>query len=128
MKRARLLLPILLVALFCAAEDQFADITIKVLKEENGKPVRNASVILHTVEKGKQQKGGVNLKTDSEGKTSFNSVTYGTLRIQVIARGLQTFGEDFEIDAPQKEIVVKLKPPQSQYTIYGDDKKDSPKQ
>jgi hypothetical protein len=128
MKRTFVLLSLLLVTLFAWGEDQYSDVTIKVLKEENGKPVRNASVVLHSVDtKGKQGKGGINLKTDSEGKTGFNSVSYGTLRVQVIAQGLQTFGDDYEIKEPQKEILIKLKAPQDQYSIYDKDKKEPEK-
>jgi hypothetical protein len=75
--------------------DQYAELSFSVVKADNGKPVRNASIVLHPVDKkGKQESGGLQLKTDSEGRTSFNSVPYGKLRIQVIARGLQTYGED----------------------------------
>lgn len=126
MRRLSFFLLFLLLAVFCAAEDKYADVTIKVLKQETGKPVRNASVILHSVNsEGKQEKGGLNLKTDSEGKTAYNGVPYGKLRVQVIARGLQTYGEDFEINEAQKEIEIKLKPPQQQYSIY-DDKHPAP--
>ena len=55
-------------------------------KDDNGKPVRNAAVVLHPVGgNGKQSKGGFELKTDSEGKTEYSGVPYGKLRIQVIA-------------------------------------------
>lgn len=130
MKRIVLFLSILLCfSLLAAAEDdkeKYSDIVIKVLKEETGKPIRNASIVLHSLdEKGNQQKGGFGLKSDSEGKAAYNGVPYGKLRIQVIARGLQTFGEDYEINEPQKEILIKLKPPQEQYSIY-DDKHPAP--
>jgi hypothetical protein len=98
----------------------YADLTFLVLKEENGKPVQNASVVLHEVDdKGRQAKGGgIQLKTDSDGRAAFNSVPYGKVRVQVLIRGFQTFGEDYVIEQPQQEITVKLKPPQKQYSIY----------
>jgi uncharacterized GH25 family protein len=102
-----------------------------VVKEDNGKPVRNASVVLHPVNKeGKQERGGYELKTDADGKTQFPAAPYGKLRVQVLVRGFQTYGEDFEVNQPEQEIVVKLKRPQSQYSIYGDEKKaeEKPKQ
>lgn len=101
-------------------KDQAAsDLTIKVVKASTGKPVRNAAVVLHPVSsKGKQASGGVNLKTDLEGVTSYSGIPYGKVRVQVIVPGLQTYGEDFDIDQPQKEIVVKMEPPQKQYSIY----------
>jgi hypothetical protein len=124
MKRILVSLSVLLfISAFAIAEekDQYSDITIRVLKEETGKPVRNASIVLHSVnDKGEQQKGGFGLKSDAEGKASYNGVPYGKLRIQVIARGLQTFGDDFVIKEPQQEILIKLKPPQDQYSIYND--------
>lgn len=100
-------------------DDKFSDLTFVVIKEENGKPVRNASVIMHPVNKeGKQERGGMQLKTDSDGKTSFNGVPYGKLRIQVLAKGFQTFGEDYDINQPTHTFEIKLKPPQKQYSIY----------
>jgi hypothetical protein len=100
-------------------ETPSSDITIMVIKATNGKPVRNAAVVLHPVnEEGKQEAGGIELKTDQEGKTGYSGLPYGKLRIQVIARGFQTFGNDFEIKEPQQAIEVKLKPPAGQFSIY----------
>ena len=100
-----------------------------VIKDDNGKPVRNAAVVMHPVNEGKQSRGGLELKTDAEGKASFDGVPYGPLRIQVLAPGFQTFGEDYQIDKPEMRITVKLKRPQGQYSIYDDhsgDKKPDP--
>jgi len=109
----------LLAAVAGAGAKPQANLKFVVLKAHNGKPVRNASVILHTVDKkGKQSKGGFQLKTDPEGKAVFDGAPYGKLRIQVLTPGFQTFGEDFEIDQPEHEIVIKLKKPQDQVTIY----------
>ena len=107
-------------------KQQYSDISITVLKAETGKPVRNAAVVLHGIdEDGKQQSGGMNLKTDLEGKTAYSGVPYGKLRIQVIAHGLQTFGQDYDINQPQQEFVIKMDPPQKQHTIYGDNPPNS---
>jgi hypothetical protein len=109
-----------------------ATLNFIVLKDANGKPVRNASVVLHLVsEKGKQEKGDLELKTDLDGKASYEGVPYGKLRVQVLATGFQTFGEDYEVDRPTVEISIKLKRPTGQYSIYeshpGDKKEDQPK-
>ncbi len=109
-------------------DDSVSSLKFSVVKATNGKPVKFAAVILHPVDKeGRQSSGGVNLKTDMEGNTSFPGVPYGKLRVQVIARGFQTYGEDFDINQPNQEIVIKLKPPKSQYSIYGDDKGEGEK-
>lgn len=121
-----------LVATVAAADQPSALLNFLVLKDYNGKPVRNASVVLHPVDaKGKQSKGGYELKADSEGKASFDGAPYGKLRVQVLAPGFQTFGEDYDINQPTVEITVRLKRPQGQYSIYeehpGDKKDESPK-
>src|SRR5207248_9992105 len=88
----------------------------------------NAGVVMHPdSKKSRQERGGLELKTDSEGKASFDGVAYGKLRVQVLASGFQTFGEVYVINKPEMEITVKLKRPQGQYTIYEDhpgEKKD----
>lgn len=100
-----------------------ATVNFLVVKAANGKPVRNAAVVLHVVdERGNQAKGGYELKTDMEGKTSFDGVPYGTLRVQVLAPGLQTFGQDYAINQPVKDLTIKLNPPQRQYSVYEDKK------
>ena len=102
-----------------AQEGKTSDLHFVIVKERNGKPVRNASVILHTLDKkGRQGKGGLQTKTDGEGKAMIPSIPYGKMRVQVIAHGFQTFGEDYDIDQPEQELVIQLKEPQGQYTIY----------
>ncbi|MGA8437399.1 MAG: carboxypeptidase-like regulatory domain-containing protein [Candidatus Sulfotelmatobacter sp.] len=113
-------------------EDPTAVLNFLVIKDDNGRPVRNAAVIMHPVSAGgKQSRGGVELKTDIDGKTSFDGIPYGKLRVQVLASGFQTFGEDYDVDKAKLDFVIKLKRPQGQYSIYEshpeekkDDKKD----
>jgi hypothetical protein len=81
--------------------------------------------------KGKQERGGMELKTDPEGKTNFDGIPYGTLRVQVLAHGFQTFGEDYDVEKSKMEITIKLKRPQGQFSVYDDHAKDpnaAPKQ
>jgi hypothetical protein len=90
-----------------------------VVRDSDGKPVRNAEVVLHPVQrKGKQAKGEMELKTDAEGRTNIDGIPYGPLRVQVLAPHFQTFGEDYEINKAEMEITVKLKRPGGQYSIY----------
>ena len=98
-----------------------------VVRDSDGKPVRNAEVVLHPVKrKGRQAKGEMELKTDPEGRTNIDGIPYGPLRVQVLAPHFQTFGEDYEINKAEMEITVKLKRPGGQYSVYenhGDEKK-----
>ena len=124
----RLWVSIAIGAVLLASGSLFADkkddapassVSFVVLKDETGKPVRNAAVVLHPVgKKGKQMRTGFELKTDAEGKTHFDGVPYGLFRIQVIAHGFQTFGEDYTIGEPSQQITIRLKAPQGQYSIY----------
>jgi hypothetical protein len=111
-------------------EEPTSWIYFSVLKDDNGKPVRNAAIILHPVnEKGKQERGGMELKSDPDGKANFDGVPYGMLRIQVLAHGFQTYGEDFDISKPKTEITIKMKRPQGQFSVYDDNAKNpSPRQ
>ena len=98
-----------------------ASVNFVVVRDENGKPVRNAAVVLHPVEdNGKQSSGGIELKTDPDGKANYDGVPYGKMRIQVLASGFQTFGNDYDIGQPTMDITIKLKRPDKQYSIYED--------
>ena len=100
-------------------EAPHSSVSFTVLKDDTGKPVRNAAVILHSLEaSGKQSRGGFELKTDNDGKTHFDGVPYGALRVQVIARGFQTYGEDVNIAQAEQEVTIRLKRPQEPYSIY----------
>jgi hypothetical protein len=102
-------------------DEPTATLNFLVVKDDSGKPIRSAAVIMHPVSShGKQSRGGLELKTDAEGKTSFDGVPYGTLRVQVLASGFQTFGEDYEINKTSMDFTIKLKRPQGQYSIYQD--------
>src|SRR5712671_7532740 len=106
-------------------EEPTAVLNFIVLKEDNSKPVRNAAVIMHPVNgHGQQSRGGLELKTDADGKTSFDGIPYGKLRVQVLASGFQTFGEDYDVNQAKMDFTVKLKRPQGQYSIYDEHSSD----
>jgi 5-hydroxyisourate hydrolase-like protein (transthyretin family) len=127
MKRA-LLFSTMFLAFSCAAaagENEASEVKFLVLKEYNGKPVRNASIVLHPVDKnGKQKSAGQQLKTNAEGRTEYPGIPYGKVRVQVIAPNFQTYGQDYEINQAAMEIVIKLKRPQEQHSIYTEPKKE----
>jgi hypothetical protein len=119
------LIAALLFAVALHADDKFANLNFLVVRADNGKPIRNASIVLHPVaQDGRQKHAGYQLKTDPDGKASFAGAPFGKLRVQVLVRGFQTYGEDFQINQPIEEITIKLKRPQGQYSIY----EDKPKQ
>jgi hypothetical protein len=98
------------------------NLSFVILKDYNGKPVRNAAVVLHLVnDKGKQERGGIELKTDAEGKANYETIPYGKLRVQVLMTGFQTYGTDYDINQVTMEITIRIKRPEEQYSTYGPD-------
>ncbi|HVP52507.1 MAG TPA: carboxypeptidase-like regulatory domain-containing protein [Terriglobales bacterium] len=121
MRKAGVILAVLALLSLAAGEKprQSANLRFVVLKDYNGNPVRNASIILHEVDaRGRQGQGGLQLKTDNDGRASYAGIPYGKLRIQVIAPGFQTYGQDHDINQPEHEFIIKLKRPQEQHSIY----------
>jgi len=108
-------------------EGPTATVGIEVVREASGKPVKNAQVVLHPVNrKGKATKGEIDLKTNEDGRASIDGIPYGSIEVQVLAPGLQTFGQDYEVKQAEVEITVKLKRPGGQYSTYEnhEDKKE----
>jgi 5-hydroxyisourate hydrolase-like protein (transthyretin family) len=101
------------------APEQFCRLSIVVLRESDGKPIKYASVVLHFLRKdGSQDSEGFQLKTDSDGRASIEDIPYGKLRLQVIGHGLRTYGDDIEVKAAEQEFVIRLKPPADQDSEY----------
>ncbi len=95
-----------------------ARIEVTILRDVNAKPIENAAVIFHPME-GEKDKGNMELKTDEDGKTIIDVLPIGdTVRLQVIAKGFQTYGQDFKIDKAQMAIEVRMKRPGEQYSVY----------
>jgi hypothetical protein len=100
-------------------EQKTASINMTVLRNSSGKPVKNAEVVIHLIdEHGKQKQEGLELKTHEDGKAEASGIPYGKVRIQVIAPGFRTYGEDFSIDQPNHEFTIKLQKPAEQLSIY----------
>ena len=86
-----------------------ATIKVTVLRATNGKPIPNAAVVFHPME-GDKDKGALELKSDEDGKVTIDVIPIGdTVRLQVIADGWKTYGDDYKIDSGSKEIVVRMK-------------------
>ena len=102
-------------------------IEVTVLRDSDGKPVENAAVIFHTL----KEEGNMELKSNEDGKAIIDVLPIGeTARLQIIAKGYQTFGQDYPIDKDKMAIEVRMKRPGEQYSIYKDhpeDKKDQNK-
>jgi len=107
-----------------------AKVDVLVVRDSSGKPVENAAVVFHVV----GEKDNMELKTNDEGKASIDVLPLkGNIRLQIIAKGFQTYGADFKLDKETYAIEVRLKRPGEQYSIYkphetqaGSEKKPEP--
>ena len=120
-----LILPALLalMAFGVRAETPMTKITVEV-KNIAGKPVDRASVVVNFVEGrsivklGKKTRLTFEMRTDQEGMAKIPSIPQGKIRIQVIAKNYQTFGQVFEVVEPEKTVEIKLNPPQAPYSAH----------
>jgi hypothetical protein len=94
-----------------------AHVSVTVVKDTNSKPIENAAVVFHLT--GEDGKGNMEMKTNGDGQANIDVIPIGyTLRLQIIADGFQTFGNDYKIDSDTREITVRLKRPTKQYSTY----------
>jgi hypothetical protein len=108
------------------APPQSSRIEVTVVRDASGKPVESAAVIFHPIQ-GDRDMGGMELKTDADGKAVIDVIPIGdTVRMQVLAKGFQTYGEDFKIDKDSMTREVRLKRPGEQYSIYKQHSGDKP--
>ena len=111
-----------------AVSPSWADAPMTSLKVKvttlQGKPIDRASVIVNFVEGrsivklGKKIVTHWEVRTNQDGMAKVPSLPQGKIRIQVIAKGYQTFGEVYDVDEEDKLIAVKLNPPQPQYSAH----------
>ncbi len=100
------------------APPETARIEVTILKDVNGKPIENAAVIFHPME-GDRDKGNMELKTNEDGKMVIDVLPIGgKVRLQVIAPGFQTYGEDYKVEKANMAIEIRMKRPGEQYSIY----------
>jgi hypothetical protein len=95
-----------------------AHIEVTVVKDFNGKPIEDAHVIFHPIE-GDKDKGYLELKTNEDGKAIIDVLPVGdTVRMQIIANGYQTYGQDYKVDKDEMSMEIRMKRPGAQYSIY----------
>ena len=120
-----------------------ARLEVSVVRDTDAKPIENAAVIFHPIVDGHHE-GNMELKSNEDGKALIDVLPIGnTVRLQIIAKGFQTYGQDYLIDKDEMALEIRMKRPGEQYSIYKphpenekdknaapekkDDKKDSDK-
>ena len=119
------LLLILLLALPVSFPASAADLTkLKiVVTTRSGRPIDRADVIVRfggrsVVKLGKMVRTTWEMRSSQEGVAEIPDMPKGKIRIQVIAKGYQTFGDTFDVDEDERTIEIKLNPPQPQYSSH----------
>ena len=100
----------------------YTNVKIKVADAEKGTPVPRAAVTLKFV-RGKKmffkkERAEWDVKSDANGLVQIPTIPSGRLRVQVLAKGYQTFGEDFDVSGDEQNITVKLLRPGAQFSAH----------
>lgn len=120
---ARLVVLLVLLVSLLAADTPMSRLKIEV-RTLADKPVDRAAVIVNFVEGrsvvklGKKIMTHWELRTNQEGVAKVPLLPQGKVRIQINAKSYQTFGQVFDVDEEEKTIVIKLNPPQQQYSAH----------
>ena len=119
------LLLILFLALPLSFPASAADLTkLKiVVTTQSGRPIDRADVIVRfggrsVVKLGKMVRTTWEMRSSQEGVAEIPDMPKGKIRIQIIAKGYQTFGDTFDVDEDERTIEIKLNPPQKQYSSH----------
>jgi hypothetical protein len=95
-----------------------------IVKTQSGKPIDRASVVIRFVEGhsviklGKSIRTTFEMRTNQDGEVKMPEIPQGKIRIQIIAKGYQTYGEIHDVTEPEKALEIKLNPPQQQYSAH----------
>ena len=94
-----------------------------LVKSQGGRPIDRASVVIRCMDRklaklGKHDCPAYEQRTNEEGRVTLPPIPRGKIRIQVIAKGYQTYGKDFEINEAEKTVEINLNPPQQQYSAH----------
>jgi len=98
-----------------------------VVTNPSGKPIERAAVAVRfggrsVVKLGKMVRTSWEMHSTQEGVADIPEMPKGKIRVQVIAKGYQTFGQTYDVTEDERTIEVKMKPPQPQYSSHEPEK------
>jgi Carboxypeptidase regulatory-like domain len=93
-----------------------------VIKSLDGKPIEHAAVTIKFVDDHmkmfKKMTTTWETRSNQEGEVKVPPMPQGKIRVQITAKGFQTFGEIYTVNEEDKTIEVKMNPPQPQYSAH----------
>lgn len=106
-----------------AADEPVTRLRVEV-RDYKERPVERASVVVtfdegRSIAKfGKKKITRWELRTNQEGVARLPAIPRGKVRLQVIAKNYQTWGELVELNQEEQVVQVKLNAPQQQYSAH----------
>jgi len=96
-------------------------LTLQVLNETNQQPVADAHIVVRFTEERilrRDKRVSWEAKTNRKGMIVLSDIPVGTVQVQIIAKGFQTYGDQHELEKPQEEVTIMLQPPKGQVSAY----------
>lgn len=105
-----------------AGDDDYARLILQVLTDETKKPVASAHVVVNFVSGKtlfiKKRQARWEAQTNKKGEIIMDDLPRGRVKVQVIARGYQTFGDEYDLSKAEETLTILMKPPAKQVSAY----------
>ena len=102
-------------------DDGNSRLTLQVLNESNKQPVADAHVVVRFVEERilrRDKRVSWEAKTNRKGVVVLSDLPKGKLKVQIIAKGFQTYGNEHDLQKQHEEMTILLQPPKGQVSAY----------
>ena len=100
------------------APPETSHLEVLILRDGSGKVIENAGVVFHPTKDGTDE-GNLEVKSGVDGKAFIDIIPTGSIvQVQVIASGFATYSGTVNLDSPSKQVTVRMKRPQEQYSTY----------
>ena len=102
-------------------DDASTRLTLQVLNETNKQPVVGAHVVVRFTEERllrRDKRVSWEAKTNRKGEIVLSDLPTGNVKVQVIAKGFQTYGDQHDLEKPQEKVTILLRPPKGQVSAY----------
>ena len=102
-------------------DDANTRLTLQVLNETNKQPVVGAHVVVRFTEERllrRDKRVSWEAKTNRKGEVVLSDLPTGNVKVQVIAKGFQTYGDQHDLEKPQEKLTILLQPPKGQVSAY----------
>ena len=102
-------------------DDANTRLTLQVLNETNKQPVVGAHVVVRFTEERllrRDKRVSWEAKTNRKGEVVLSDLPTGNVKVQVIAKGFQTYGDQHDLEKPQEKVTILMQPPKGQVSAY----------